>query len=261
MRSLIIFALIIIGLADTMHSQNNKVQITAHRGASGHAPENTIASVKEAVRMKADFVEIDVQETADGELVLFHDRDLKRITGLDKNIWETSFDEINSLDAGNWFNVKFKGEPVPTFADFIDFAKGKIKVNIELKTNGYEKLLAEKTVRIAEEKGFTGDCFYTSFSYGQIKRVKEINPAYKVGLIFKTLPEKIDVFSADIELLSAHFSLIDDAFVYKAKTAGKEIHVWTVNDEAEMKRLINLGVTSIITNYPDLLFKVLNESN
>ncbi len=84
-----------------MMSQN--ITITAHRGASGHAPENTLSSLRKAIEMGADFCEIDVQETIDGVLILFHDNNFKRTTGIDKNVWETTYDEVKNLEAGCWF--------------------------------------------------------------------------------------------------------------------------------------------------------------
>jgi len=244
------FLFAILFLNTLLFAQNNTT-VTAHRGASGYAPENTIASMKEAINMKADFAELDVQETADGEIVILHDKELKRTAGLNKGIWETTFEETKALDAGSWFDTKFKGEPVPKFADVIDVVRGKIKLNIELKTNGHEKELAERTLKIVKEKKFENDCFFTSFSYSQIKKIKDIDPTLKVGLIFKTIPDTIDVFKGNFEILSVHFSLVTKEFVEMAKSNGKEIHVWTVNEADEMKRVIDLGVNSIITNYPD----------
>lgn len=237
------------------------ITITAHRGASGYAPENTIASVREAIKMKSDFTEIDVQETNDGIIILLHDKNLKRTAGLDKHIWECSYEDLQVLDAGSWFSEEFKGEAIPLFSEIINYARGKIKINIELKTNGHEKMLADRVVKIVQEKQFENECFFTSFDYDQIKRVKELNPSFKVGLIFKKMPDSFDVFKEDIDILSVHFSLVDESFVKKAKGAGKEIHVWTVNEENEMRRLVDLEVTSIITNYPDILYRLLKSPN
>jgi glycerophosphoryl diester phosphodiesterase len=257
---LIVFLLVLFGLVNTMNSQNCKVIITAHRGASGYAPENTLASMKEAINMKADFGELDVQETLDGEIVLLHDDELKRTTGSLKNIWEMNYEEVKTLDAGSWFSEKFKGEPLPKLSDVIDSVRGKLKLNIELKNNGHEKKLEERTIKVVKDKNFSGQCIFTSFDYPKIIKVKEIDPTLKVGLIFKRMPDSINVFTANMELLSVHFSLVDSEFMKKAKENGKEVHVWTVNEENEMKRLIGLGVTSIITNYPDKLKKILDET-
>jgi len=115
---------------------------------------------------------------------------------LNKNIWELNYDEIKGLDAGSWFGDKFKGESIPKFSDLIDSIKGKLKLNIELKTSGHEKELADRTVRIVKEKEFVGDCFFTSFNYAQIERVKEIDPSLIVGSIYlflrlKDIPQSI----------------------------------------------------------------------
>lgn len=257
----IIQFLLVVLLMNTIIFPQKRVSVTAHRGASGYAPENTIASMKEAINMKADFAELDVQETADGEIVLFHDKSMKRLAGVDKEIWQLNINEIQKLEVGSWFNGKFNGEPIPKFEDVIDSINGKIKLNIELKTNGHDKQLAERTLYIVNKKNFGKNCFFTSFSYSQIKKIKELDGSIKTGLIFKTMPDSIDVFNSDFEILSVHFSLVDREFVEKAKSHGKEVHVWTVNEEEEMKRLVDLEVNSLITNYPDKARRIIDNAN
>jgi|WetSurMetagenome_2_1015567.scaffolds.fasta_scaffold351570_1 glycerophosphoryl diester phosphodiesterase len=251
--------LILFFTTGAINSQNSGILLTAHRGASGYAPENTLSSMSEAIKMKADYSELDAQETSDGEIIVLHDGNLKRTTGLDKNIWETSYEEIKKLDAGSWYNDKFKGEPLPKLSDIIDLVKGKMKLNIELKCNGHQKKLADKVVKIVKEKDFSKECILTSFEINEIKRAKEIDSTLKVGLIFEKMPGAYDVFKANMEVLSVNYLLVDENFVRKAKENGKEIHVWTVDDEAEMRRLIKLGVTSILTNYPEKLKKIFAE--
>ncbi len=248
---------IIMSLAMIMCNEKSNVIITAHRGASGYAPENTIASIEKAIELKADYSELDVQETSDGEIIVLHDKTLKRTAGVEKNIWETSLDELSGLEAGSWFDEKYSGEPIPKFEDVIKIVKGKIKLNIELKTNGHEKMLADRTVKIVKDNNFTGQCIFTSFSIKEADRVKEIDPALKAGYIFSKYPEGVDVFASNMDVLSVHRKLVDKEFMKKAIANNKEVHVWTVNEEDEMKRLIGLGVASIITNYPDKLRNVL----
>lgn len=231
--------------------------VTAHRGASGYAPENTLSSMSIAIEMGADFAELDVQETLDGEIILLHDKTLKRTAGLEKNIWEINYSDLKSLDAGSWFNDEFKAEPIPKLSEIIDLVNGKMKLNIELKTNGHEKELAERVVKIVEDKKYSDNCIFTSFDFSQVDRVKEINSNLKVGYIFSTLPIDVDLFNSDVDLLSVHSSLVNKEFMKKAIENEKEVHVWTVNDEDEMIRLASLGVTSIITNYPDKLKRIL----
>lgn len=254
------FILIAAGFClPTNQSNAQNILVTAHRGASGLAPENTLASIRKAIELKADFAEIDVQETKDSVLIIVHDGNFKRTTGVDKNVWETDYADVKLLDAGSHFSDKFKGEPVPVFENVLDSIKGKIKLNIELKDNGHQQKLAERVVNMLEKKGWTDKCIITSFNFELIKKVRSINKNIKVGYIFSKYRENEDVFTADIDLFSIGKGLVDSALVVKAKQHGKEVHVWTVNDPAEMKRLCDLNVTSIITNFPDKLNAIIGK--
>ena len=255
-KILICFLLVLFLIAGC---SSNTILVTAHRGASGYAPENTLSSMKKAIELNADMAELDVQETADGEMILLHDYSLKRTGRVDLNIWEESYSDLKDIDVGCWFDQKFKGESIPKFSEVIDLVKGKIGLNIELKTNGHEKKLADLAVKIVKEKNFERSCVFTSFSFKQIDRVKEIDSSLKAGYIVAELNEDYDIFKANIDLISIYYKLVDEKVVQKAKENNKEIHVWTVNDENEMRRLIKLGVDNIITNYPDKLRKVLSE--
>ena len=251
----IIVSLLIIASLLTFSCQKSKhkVFITAHRGASGLAPENTISAMLKAIELGADYSELDVQETSDGVIILLHDSSLKRTAGLEKNIWEMDYASLDSLDVGSWLAPEFKGEAIPTLESVIDTVYGKMKLNIELKINGHEKQLVERTVKILEKKNFISQCIVTSFDFKSIDKVRSLNKDIKVGYIFSKMPENIDVFGANVDLLSVRYTLIDEDFVAKAHANHKEVHVYTVNEPEEMKRLIRLGVDSIITNRPDVL--------
>ncbi|MBN2007792.1 glycerophosphodiester phosphodiesterase [candidate division KSB1 bacterium] len=239
------------------NSKNSKVLITAHRGASGLAPENTMSAMIKAIECGSDFAELDVQETKDGQIVLLHDETLLRTANIPKGMWELNYADLKDVNVGSWFSDEFKGEPVPTLADVIDTVHGKMKLNIELKMNGHEQQLEERTLVIIEEKNFIQNCVVTSFKFSAIDKVRKLNPAIKVGYIFSKMPDDVDVFTANVDLLSVNHKLVDKAFVDKAHANGKEVHVYTVNEPNEMKHFIELGVDSIITNRPDLLAKLL----
>jgi Glycerophosphoryl diester phosphodiesterase len=256
MKKGILILLSILSMATFSFSQ--KVIITAHRGASGTAPENTLASFSRALQLGADFCELDAQETSDGVLIIHHDKNYKRTTGQDKNVWETPLSVVKQLDAGSFFNPQFKGEKIPLFSDVINLMKGKGKLNIELKTNGHEKKLAEKVVELVTQMDFIDDCIMTSFDVSLINKVKELNPKIKAGYIIGKLPD-FDIFAANIDLISANQSLITKEFVEKAHKAGKEVHVWTVNEPEDMKKMIDLNVNSIITNYPEKVKEILDK--
>lgn len=232
------------------------VLVTAHRGFSGVAPENTLASFKKAIEAGADFAELDVQETADGRLIVLHDGSLKRTGGVDWNIWETPYDSLQKVEVGSWKAPEYKGEPVPLFKDVLETVKGKIRLNIELKMNGHQKQLTEKVVDMLHQENFVPNCIVTSFDFDAIRKVKQLDKNIRAGFIFSKMPDE-DVFAADVDLLSVKNNLVDAAFVKKAHDNNKEVHVWTVNEPEDMRRLIALGVDGIITNRPDVLIKVL----
>lgn len=235
------------------------VIITAHRGASGMAPENTMSAMLKAIEVGSGYAELDVQETADGVIILLHDKTLQRTAGLDQNIWEMNYPDLQGIDVGSWFGEEFVNEPIPTLEAVIDSVHGKMKLNIELKMNGHEKMLEERVLKIIDGKNFADQCIVTSFKFAAIDKVKELNSAICAGYIFSKMPEDVDVFTANVDLLSVNYKLVDKEFVDKAHANNKEVHVWTVNEPDEMNRLIGLGVDSIITNRPDILKKILSE--
>lgn len=114
-------------------------EVTAHRGASSVYPENTLRAFSGAVELGADWIELDVQQTRDGQIIVMHDTNLARTTGLRQDIWQTDYAQIAGLDAGSWFSEEFAGEPVPLLSDALSFAKEHdIRLNIELKPTGHE---------------------------------------------------------------------------------------------------------------------------
>ncbi|MEN8248061.1 MAG: glycerophosphodiester phosphodiesterase family protein [Bacteroidota bacterium] len=232
--------------------------VVAHRGASGYAPENTLSAMKKAIEMNADMSELDVQETADGRIILLHDKTLLKTAGIEKNIWELNYEDLEGIEVGEWFSEEYKGEPIPTLKEVIDLVRGKMKLNIELKANGHEIMLAERTLKIVEENNFLDQVVFTSFKFDEVRRIRALNKEARVGYIFSKLPEDIDVFSEDVDILSAKYKIVDAEFMKKARAAGKEVAVWTVNEPEDMQRMIDLGVDNIITNYPDVLRKVLD---
>jgi len=253
--------LFILGAVAMLACEKNvkSVEITGHRGASGLAPENTMASMVKAMELAADFSELDVQETADGILVLMHDDSLQRTTGIEAGVWEKTYDDLQGLDVGFWFSEDFKGEPIPTLKSIIEAVRGKMKLNIELKMNGHEKQLTEKVVAMVENEDFFDNCVLTSFDFSAIKKVKQLNSKIKAGYIFSEMPEDEDVFNANVDLLSVNKKIVTEDLVQKAHANNKEVHVWTVNEPEDMRKLISFGVDNIITNYPNILKQVLTE--
>jgi glycerophosphoryl diester phosphodiesterase len=241
---------------------NSDSRVMAHRGSSSTAPENTVSSIRRAILDGAGYAEIDLQETADGVVVLMHDHNAHRTTGINKNMWEIQFQELRQASSGAWFSPRFQEEKVPTFEEVVNTAKGNIKLNIELKNNGHQKRLAEKTVEILKQKHFDRDCVVSSFDDRLLKTVKFLDRNIKTALIIGRKPEALEIAlkSQDYEAISINFTVIDQDFMKLAKENNKEVFAWTVNDPKAMSDLLHLGVNNIITNYPDRLVQILRKA-
>ena len=234
----------------------NYERITAHRGSSGSAPENTLSAVLQAAEQGAGYAEIDVQMSADGIVVLYHDQTFEKL-GLKRTLTDMRYDEILSIDAGKWFSSDYTGEKIPTLDQIMKASKMRIKLNIELKMYDSDNALPEAVVRMIEWNGFTQQCIVTSFDVNAIERVKLANPNIKTGLIVsskKSLTNK--VWSGNFDIISVKSKLINRSVAAKAALSGKELHVWTVNKEKEMRRILKYNVKSIITDYPDVLYNI-----
>jgi len=235
----------------------DNVAVTAHRGSSRRAPENSLSAIRQAIAEGADFAEIDVQQTADGQVVLLHDTDLMRVAGVDRKIWEISYPELAELDAGSWFAPEFKDERIPTLAQAIREAGDRIKLNIELKFNGHDDQLVRQVVEVVRAHGFESRCVITSLTLDGVIEAKRLDERLPVGhIFFRALG---DVTRLDVDFLSLNADQVDDPLVASAHDAGKQIHVWTVNDPRRMSPMIDLGVDNIITDEPAMLVDVLAE--
>jgi glycerophosphoryl diester phosphodiesterase len=232
------------------------IAVTAHRGSSMDAPENTLSAVRKAISDTADYAEIDVQATSDGVVVLIHDGDLMRIAAVDRKINEISFDELMGIDIGSWFSPAFRNERMAKLTEVIDAARNHIKLNIELKYNRPDPVLAEKVVGIIREKSFAGQCLVSSLDYRALMAVKRMAPEIKTGFIVSYAIGKLD--RTQTEVLSVSAAQATAALVRKAHRLKKEIHVWTVNDLHHALSMIEIGVDNIITDRPKAMRRLLD---
>ena len=222
--------------------------VTAHRAGAGYAPENTLAALRQAIADGADFAEIDVQTTRDGELVILHDGDLKRLAGDPRRVDELSLSELRSLDIGRWKGAAFAGEHAATLGEMVAVAKGRIRLNVELKYNRDDPTLAPLVVELLRREGFLDQCIITSIQYSAVKDAKQLAPEVQVGLIVTKVVGDPVALKADF--LSMNQDAVSAKLVARAHAHGQQIHVWTVNDHDSMVRMIELGVDSLITDQP-----------
>ncbi len=221
------------------------IAITAHRAGSARAPENTLAALDNAIAEGADVVEIDVQETADGKIVLLHDTDLRRVAGVARPIWQMRADELLRLDVGSWFAPHFRGERIPTLRAFAEAARGRVRLNVEVKNNGHGEDLAARTVAILREAGSADHAAISSLDIGLLREVRRIAPEIKLGLILATGIGNLH--SVDVDFVALSRRLATRALIQQLTARGREVHVWTLDDDASIARAMLNGADNIIT--------------
>ncbi len=237
---------------------DHRVAVTAHRGSSRAAPENTLSAIRQAIDDGADFAEIDVQLSADSVVVVLHDADFQRVAGVARSIADLTYEEIGALDVGSWFSPDFAGERAPTLQQAMDLARGRIKLNIELKVKGAPEGLVERVAELVERNDFTAECVITSLDEAAVRAMKLRSPELAVGAIVATAIG--DASRLPVDLLSVSTQFVSRNRIRRAHRRDVEVHVWTVNDPQQMWDMIHLRVDNIITDEPTVLVAVLEES-
>lgn len=260
---------------------SEKPPVIAHRGYRAIAPENTLLAAEKGFAAGADWWELDVAESSDGVLVVIHDDSLVRTTDAQLvfpgrepwTVYDFSFDELRSLDAGSWFlatdpflqvasgevsqaeRAKFPGLKIPTLKECLELTKrhGK-KVNIEIKSAvGFacDAGIVEKTVALVRELDMGASVLISSFNHDYLVRVKKADPSIETAaLIDDPLPDPVATLKAlGAIALNPNGKKLDRATVEKVRKAGFAVYVWTVNEEADMKKMLEWGVSGLITDF------------
>lgn len=236
------------------------MEITAHRGASALYPENTMAAFAGAMDLGADWIELDVQQSADGQLVVSHDANLKRTTGVNAYVWDLTYGEIAELDAGSSFGEGFAGERIPLLSDVLAFAKENgLHLNIELKPTGHEKDLERRVVDAILTAELEDACVVTSQVYSVLETVKAYNGSIPTVYVMRFAYGNIDRLDA-ADAFSVQEKSVTRALVSRVHNAGKGLYVWTVNTKRSINRMIELSVDNIITDNVDLAKQCVYES-
>jgi glycerophosphoryl diester phosphodiesterase len=231
--------------------------ITAHRGASLAAPENSMAAFRAALDAGATYIELDVQQTRDGQVVVVHDGDLMRMAGDPRKVGELTVAEIRTIDIGRKYDARYTGETLPTLAEVIDLVRGRAKLNIELKYNVPDPGLAPAVVELLRRADFLDQAVITSLDYAALKQVASIEPRLRTGHIITASVG--NVLRTEADFLSLNSAQASASLVRRAHRAGKDVHVWTVNQPEVMLRMIERGVDNLITDDPALVARVLGE--
>ena len=233
------------------------VAITAHRGAKIATPENTLAALRKAMDAGATYAELDVQHTRDRVLVVVHDGDLMRMGDDPRKVSELTAAEIATIDIGRKYHAQFTGEYPPTLADVIDLVRGRMRINIELKYNVPDPGLAPAVVELLRRHDFLDEVVITSLDYAALKQVESLEPRLATGHIVTAAVG--NVVRTEADFLSLNAAQATPSLIRRAHAAGKEVHVWTVNEPELMLRMIERGVDNVITDDPALLVRVMQE--
>jgi glycerophosphoryl diester phosphodiesterase len=229
----------------------DKFVVCGHRGAMGHATENTLASIEKGIELKADMIEIDVYKIKTGELVVFHDDDLDRITNAKGKIEDYTFDDLRKVLVSGKHQI-------PTLQEVIEIIDKRVVLNIELKGTN----TATDTYRIIEEykkKGWRNkDFFISSFRIGELQKMRSLSTKIAIGLLtYKEPIESIIKTGKNLEAqaINPYYKTLTAENVAVMKANNFKIYPWTVNEPVDIKNLQELKVSGIITDYPERIIR------
>jgi len=242
--------------------------VIGHRGAMGYAPENTLISFEEAIRRGADLIEMDVQFSQDGEVVVMHDTSVDRTTDGSGLVRDLPWRKIKTFDAGIWYGPDYMQESVPSLSDVVERFRNRKSTKkhlvgfvIELKTvRGSGGSLADAVVAQLARANFTDRCFVISFDAVALQEVRSAHRTLPTGLLFSEESDEGRIVQAKAIGAQAIFprkTWVSSRGVSAAHKAGLAVGTWTCNTQNEMKRMVTCGVDAIATNYPDRLRSVL----
>ncbi|CAM3910378.1 glycerophosphodiester phosphodiesterase family protein [Alkalicoccus chagannorensis] len=274
---------------------DNEAKIIAHRGASGHAPEATSFAIDQAIDMGADWIELDIQKTADDELVAFHDDEIDRTTDGEGEIGDHTLEELKELDAGSWFNEEnpddadeaYEGAEILSLEEIFEEYGEDVNYYIETKSTYLNEDMEEPMVNMVEEFGYEDNVIIQSFHQDSLQEISELNSDIPlVQLLWWEVDEEtgemeewLDVTPAPDDMTEEDFDaiadyadgigphleyydgteVIDEDFVQTMRDHDFMVHIYTINEEDDMHRLMDWGVTGLFTDYPDRMQDVLDE--
>ena len=239
-----------------MFEMFSKPMIFAHRGACAHAPENTLPSFELAVEHKADAIELDAKMSSDGVVMVIHDQTVDRTTGGRGKVNELTLVELKRLDAGRFLNEKFTGVQIPTLDEVFETVGQKVFVNVEL-TN-YKSTsdhLVEKVIELVKRRHMEDRVLFSSFFPGNLVKCKTLLPQTPVAQLclagLMGIVSRSSIFrKVSPQVVHPYLSDASKAYIGKEHKAGRRVHVWTVNDENDLKRMYTFGADGVFTDDP-----------
>ncbi len=235
--------------------------VVAHRGASGHAPENTLAAFRCAVELGAQFIETDLHLSRDAHLVAIHDETLDRTTNGRGPVHSLTLAELRKLDAGSWFGPEFADERIPTLEEILRFAREHdVVFYLEIKPAGAWGM-EHALVGALRAAGESARALVLSFDPRMLMAVRRIEPLVMTGYLFsRPFRDAVDrALGAGARQLAPRGDLVSRELIARARRSDLQVVTWTINEPAHLRALIAAGVDGIMTDYPDRLVNVLRE--
>ncbi|WP_339236389.1 glycerophosphodiester phosphodiesterase family protein [Bacillus sp. FSL K6-1012] len=232
----------------------------AHRGASGYAPENTIAAFDLAAEMNADMIELDVQLTKDRQIVVIHDDRVDRTTNGSGFVKDFTLKELQALDAGSWYGPAFQGEKIPTLEDVLKRYHKKIGLLIELKGHPSQIGIEEEVGQLLGQFSFSINNIVQSFGFRSIQRFRELYPSIPTAVItrpnFGMLSRnQLKACKAFANYINIKYTRLNRLMIASAHKNGLKVFAWTVKHQKTAAKLQAMGVDGIVTDYPDYVLK------
>lgn len=231
------------------------IQVWAHRGASGYAPENTLEAFRLAIEMGADGIELDVQLTADGELVVIHDETLQRVSDAHGYVKDYTLAQLKALNVNKNF-PKYGNVAIPTLQEVLDLlSQTKLMLNIELKTgNIFYHGIEEKVIALIDSYGMQDRVWYSSFNHYSVKKVKDISPQAQAGILCGNCIYEPAKYARYMGVEAVHPNILHlkyPGYAQECRKSGIKLHTWTANAYVDLELCVSENVDALITNYPD----------
>jgi glycerophosphoryl diester phosphodiesterase len=234
--------------------------VIAHRGASSYAPENTFAAFDLAIRMGVQHIELDVEATSDGHIVVIHDDTLDRTTDGSGPVTSHTLAALQALDAGSWFGTTFAGERIPTFTEVLSRYKGRVHIHTEIK--GRSTYLSHRTADLVQQHGMGDQVTITSFQKARLEETRAYAPQLATGWLVPEVGDAVLTQARNIGLrqICPRANMVTADLVNRLHAEGFVVRAWGVATEALMQQVVHAGADGMTVNFPDKLIAYLSRS-
>lgn len=231
--------------------------VFAHRGANSYAPENSLSAFEKAIQLGCDGIELDVRMCATGEIVVFHDRYANRMTSIRGNVQKMTLSQLRQL---NLIQKNYPFDKIPTLSEVLDLARKKVLINIDVKKASLSgDVFEQNIVKILEKFGLSDNIIISSFNPFVLKKISLMKPKLHVGFIFRNRSSIMMLNGHPVKSLHARHHILSQKYISHLSHRCTSIYSWTVDDEIAMQKQIQMGIDGIITNRPEVFFKLKNK--